>query len=139
MNEERTGNCLRQVEHIHDHLWHRYFITVNPQIFSMHVMFMVCRYYWDIVLHCYRKLKKNLQSNRKSEVYPPFLFCSKKYRLLPLDRVTLKTAGELRCSGMLSSSCSTSGTRGVNLITNPVISHEWGKDWELFTISLILS
>jgi hypothetical protein len=40
------------------------------------------------------------------------------------DRVTLKTAGELRCSGMLSSSCSTSGTRGVNLVTNPVISHE---------------
>jgi hypothetical protein len=38
----------------------------------------------DIVLHCYRKLKKNLQSNRKSEVYPPFLFCAKKYRLLPL-------------------------------------------------------
>jgi hypothetical protein len=29
MNEERTGKCLRQVEHIHGHLWHRYSITVN--------------------------------------------------------------------------------------------------------------
>ena len=45
------------------------------------------------------------------------------------DRVTrtpLKTGGELRCSGRVSSSCSTSGTRCVNLKnTNPVISHEW--------------
>jgi len=27
MNEERK--CIRQVEHIRGHLWHRYFITVN--------------------------------------------------------------------------------------------------------------
>ena len=38
------------------------------------------------------------------------------------DRVTqtpLKTGGELRCSGRVSSSCSTSGPRRVNLITKP--------------------
>ena len=38
------------------------------------------------------------------------------------DRVTrtpLKTVGELRCSGRVGSSCSTSGTRCVNLVTNP--------------------
>jgi len=29
MNEERTGKFLRQVEHIHGHLWHRYSISVN--------------------------------------------------------------------------------------------------------------
>jgi hypothetical protein len=29
MNEERTGKCLRQVEHIRGHLWHRYSIAVN--------------------------------------------------------------------------------------------------------------
>jgi len=28
MNEERTGKCLRQMEHIHSHLWHWYSITV---------------------------------------------------------------------------------------------------------------
>jgi hypothetical protein len=52
------------------------------------------------------------------------------------DRVTrtpLKTGGELRCPGRVSSSCSTSGTRRVNLVTNPVLSHEWGK--EVFTTS----
>jgi hypothetical protein len=46
-----------------------------------------------------------------------------------------KTGGELRCSGRERSSCSISATRRVNLVTNPVISHEWGKDREVFTTS----
>ena len=49
------------------------------------------------------------------------------------DRVTrtlLKTGGELMCSGVRSS-CSTSDTRRVNLVTNPVIRHERGKDREV--------
>ena len=43
------------------------------------------------------------------------------------DRVTrtpLKTGGELKCSGKVSSSCSTSDTHRINLATNPLISHE---------------
>jgi hypothetical protein len=40
----------------------------------------------------------------------------------------LITAGELRYSGRVNSSCSTSATRRVTLVTNPSISHEWGKD-----------
>jgi hypothetical protein len=36
----------------------------------------------------------------------------------------LKTGDELRFSGRGSSSCSTIGTRRVNLVTNPVISQE---------------
>jgi len=44
------------------------------------------------------------------------------------DRITrtpLKTGGELMCPGMVSSSCSTSGTRHVALVTNQVTtSHE---------------
>ena len=50
------------------------------------------------------------------------------------DRVTrtpLKTGSELMCSGRVGSSCSTSGTRRVNLVTNPVISREWGKNREV--------
>ena len=50
---------------------------------------------------------------------------STKHTYKTKDRVTrtpLKTAGELRCSGNVSSSCSTSDTRRVNLVTNPVIS-----------------
>jgi hypothetical protein len=44
-----------------------------------------------------------------------------------------KNRSECRCSGRVSSYCSASGTRHVNLATNPVISHEWGKDQEVFT------
>ena len=47
------------------------------------------------------------------------------------DRATqtpLKTGVELRCTGRVVSSCSTCGTRLITLVTNPVISHEWGRD-----------
>jgi hypothetical protein len=43
------------------------------------------------------------------------------------DRVTrtpLKTGDELRFSGRVNRSCSTSGTRRINLVTNLVRSHE---------------
>ena len=52
-----------------------------------------------------------------------------------VTRTPLKTGGELMCSGRLCSSCSTSETRRVNLVTNSVISHEWVKDREEFTTS----
>ena len=41
-----------------------------------------------------------------------------------VTRISLKTGGERRCSGRVSSSCSTSGPRRVNLVTYPLISHE---------------
>jgi hypothetical protein len=47
-----------------------------------------------------------------------------KYRV---TRTPLKTGGELMCSGRLSSSCSTSDIHRVNLVANPMTSHEWGK------------
>jgi hypothetical protein len=46
-----------------------------------------------------------------------------------------KTGGEIRCSGRVSSFCSTSDTRRVNLVTNLVTSHEWGKDQEVIMTS----
>ena len=48
-------------------------------------------------------------------------------------RNPLQTEGELMCSRRVSSSCSTIGTRSVNLVTNPVISREWWKDQEVIT------
>jgi hypothetical protein len=39
------------------------------------------------------------------------------------------------CSRGVGSSCSTGGTRRVNLVTNPVINSESGKDREVFTTS----
>ena len=61
---------------------------------------------------------------------------STKHTYKTKDRVTrtpLKTEGELKCSGRVSSSCSTTGTRRVNLVTDPVIRREWGKDRDVFT------
>jgi len=55
------------------------------------------------------------------------------------DRVTrtpLKTGDELRCSGRVNSSCSTSGTRRVTLVTNPVISHKTLFSEQLVELSL---
>jgi hypothetical protein len=57
---------------------------------------------------------------------------STKHTYKTKDRVTrtrLKTGGELRCFGRVGSSCSTSDTRRVNLVTNPV------KDREMLTTS----
>jgi hypothetical protein len=51
---------------------------------------------------------------------------STKHTYKTKDRVTripLKTEGELQCSGRVSRSCSTSSTCHVNLVTNPVTSH----------------
>jgi hypothetical protein len=39
------------------------------------------------------------------------------------------------CFGRVSSSCSTSDTRHVNLVTSTVTSHQRGKDREVFTTS----
>jgi hypothetical protein len=52
-----------------------------------------------------------------------------------VSRTPLRTGGELGCFRRVISSCSTSGSRRVNLATNPVISRERGKDREVFTTS----
>jgi hypothetical protein len=66
---------------------------------------------------------------------------STKYTHKTKDRVTrtpLKTRGELTCSGRVSSSCSTSDTRRVNLVTNPVKSHEWRNVYDKYNISMVI-
>ena len=63
---------------------------------------------------------------------------STKHTYKTKDRITrtpLKTGGEHMCSSRSSSSCSTSNTCRVNLVRNPVISHERGKDREVLTTS----
>jgi hypothetical protein len=50
-------------------------------------------------------------------------------------RTPLNPGSELRCFGRVNSSCSTSDTRRVNLVTNPMTSHERVKDREVLTTS----
>ena len=42
-----------------------------------------------------------------------------------ITRTPLKTGGELRCPGRVSSTCSTCGTRRIIPVTNPVICHNY--------------
>ena len=80
--------------------------------------------------------KKNRQHNGQKKKVRKDKQRSTKHTYKTKDRVTrtpLETGGELRCSRRICSSCSTSGTRHVNLVTNPVINHEWGKDGEVLT------
>jgi len=48
-------------------------------------------------------------------------------------RTPIKIGGELRCSGRVGSSGSTSGIRRVNIDTNPVIAHIGEKGREVIT------
>jgi hypothetical protein len=69
--------------------------------------------------------KKNRQHINNGQKVQKDKQRSTKHTYKTKDRVALtplKTGGELRCSGRVSSTCSTTGTRRVNLVTNPVIS-----------------
>jgi hypothetical protein len=71
--------------------------------------------------------KKNRQHNGQIEKVRKDNQRSTKHTPNTKDRVTrtpLKTGGDIRCSGKVSSSCSTSGACRVNLITIPVIRNE---------------
>ena len=81
------------------------------------------------------RIAKNRQHNGQKKKYKQR---STKQTHKTKDRVTgtqQKTGGELRCSERVARSCSTSDTRSVNLVTNPEISRERGKDREVFTTS----
>jgi hypothetical protein len=136
VNEERTGKCLRQVEHIRGHLWHRYSITVN-----------------QVMVATVQVSKWRLQINQWGSCYSIFSFICMFYRsffvffLLAIVLSVLLRYTDSDCpfgifklflnmdSGRVGSSCSSSDIRRVNLVTNPIISREWGKNREVLTTS----
>ena len=64
------------------------------------------------------------------------------YKTLHRKLAPLNTGGELMCFGRLSSSCLTSDTRRVTLVTNPVINYWLGKgseyDYNKRNISVVI-
>ena len=48
MNEEKAGKCVRQVEHIRGHLWHRYSKTMMVVTVKRSIWFWLI---WFIVLN----------------------------------------------------------------------------------------
>jgi len=51
-------------------------------------------------------------------------------------RTPLNTGEELRCSGRVGSSSSTSGTRLFTPVTHSMISHEWAKNQDMSKLTL---
>jgi hypothetical protein len=75
-----------------------------------------------------RILEDNTMAKRKSAKGQITIYKTK-------DRVTrtpLKTGGELRSSGKVGSSCSTSGTHRVNLVTNPMRKGPVYDKWNIY-------
>ena len=86
-----------------------------------------------------RKSKKDRQHNGQKKKYKRTNNDLQNITQKSKVRVTMnltKIWGELRCSRRVGSSCSTSGTCHVTLITNSVMSAEWGKDRKLFKTSI---
>ena len=71
-----------------------------------------------------RKSKKNRQHNSQKKKDKQRFIKQTHQTKDRVARTPLKIGGELRCSGRISSSCSTSGIRRVNLVINLVISHK---------------
>ena len=65
--------------------------------------------------------KKNRQNSGQKKKYKR---TNNDLQNIHIKLIPLKTGGELRRSGRVSSSCSTIGTRRVNLVTNLVTSRE---------------
>jgi hypothetical protein len=69
--------------------------------------------------------KKNRQQNGQRKRYKRTNYDLQNIHILlakyRVTRTTLTTGGELRCSGRVGSSWSTSGPRRLNLVANPVI------------------
>ena len=90
----------------------------------------------SLKIHCTKGViririsKKNRQHNGQRKKYKRTNNDLQNIHIKLKDRVTrtpLKAGSELRCSGRVGSSCSTSDNPRVNLVTNLVISDEWGK------------
>jgi hypothetical protein len=75
-------------------------------------------------------MAKRKSTKGKTIIYKTYIY-SKRSR----NRSPTKDRAELRCSRRVCRSWSTSGTRRVNIVTNPIISREWVMDRAVLTIS----
>jgi hypothetical protein len=129
-NTENRGTINSGQSRITCNIWTR---DTKQRQRKQHNTRRVWRYQREVIR--IRISKKNRQHNGQKKKYKRDKQQSTKYTHTTKDRVTrtpLKTGSELMCSGRVGSLCSTSGTRGVSLVIDPVISHVWGKNQELF-------
>ena len=83
----------------------------------------------------YRRRTENTMAKRKNTKGQTTIYNKYTQAKDRVTRTSLKTGGELRGSVKVGSSCSTGDAHRVNLVANPVISHQRGKDREVLTTS----
>jgi hypothetical protein len=76
--------------------------------------------------------KEKVQKDKQRSIKTTY---KTKYRV---TRTPIKTGGELGCSGRVSSSCSTSDTRRVNLVTHPWMRKERESVYDKWNISVVI-
>jgi hypothetical protein len=72
--------------------------------------------------------KRKVQKG-KTTIYKTYIYSQRSSKTSPT-----KDRGELERSRRVCRSCSTSGTRRVNLVTNKIITREWVRNREVLTI-----
>ena len=112
-----------------------YYVFIKTQISnSVPIKFQQKR---RSLIYCTRRFSGITKSLKIPKGQSEAVFQKKKYKRTNIDlqsttqktrdweiRTPLKHEDEPRCSGSVNSSCSTRGARHINLVTNPVISHE---------------
>ena len=98
-------------------------------------------FYSPCVLPVFLDFPFLIASSVFSNVYCSWIFVSSSafYEMFEDTKEVIrscKSTKDRQYNGKKSSSCSTHDTRRVTLITNPVISHEWGKEWIVITTSV---
>ena len=105
---ERTGICIRLSLTSNSNIHRNIFIrgNQNPYIEEEHTT------QW---------LKEKVQKDKQQSTKHTHKIKDQ----VIITRTPLKTGGELKCPGRVSSTCSTCGTRRIILVTNPVICHKY--------------
>ena len=111
------------------HLYYFYATSITKHLSSYNFSTTIEKFEDTKGLIRSRKSKKdnrhNSQNHKRTNDYLQNITQKTKDRE---TRTPLKTRGELRYLGNVSSSCSICETQRVTLSTNPAISHEWGQD-----------
>jgi hypothetical protein len=75
-------------------------------------------------------MAKRKSTKRNTTIYKTYIYSQRSSNMSPT-----KDRGELGCFRRVCRSCSISGTRRVNLVTNQIITREWVRNREVLTIS----
>ena len=108
----------------------------NYDLTPIYVLYSYRRYQREVI--GIRRSKENRQHNSKKDKRTnndlQNTICTQKLKIEEMNPTENRG-----CSGMISSSCSTSGAHRVTLVTiHVVISHKWGNDVQFIQVSVFV-